>query len=82
MSMYDRTRLRDAAERLGHPNANRLASHLGIPRTTAYRLWDGDGEPGTHLTTLVHDRLGVPPRDLLIPANPETPADAESEPAA
>lgn len=64
--MYDRTALIAAAQAAGIENASQLATHLGIPRMTAHRLWHGTAEPARRTAAVVADRLGVTEADLLV----------------
>ena len=66
--MYDRTALRAAAAKRGDKNANRVAARLGIPRTTAYRLWDGTAAPSAEVANAVQTAYCLTVADLLVPA--------------
>lgn len=63
--MYDRTILRAAALKAGDKNANRLALRLGLPRNTAWRLWNGIGTPSAETAVAVHQAYRVKTVDLL-----------------
>jgi hypothetical protein len=64
--MYDRTKLREAAARCGDTNSNRVAIRLGIPRTTAFRLWKGTAAPSATVAAAVQRAYCVPTAELLI----------------
>lgn len=68
--MYDRTKLREAAGERRVDNPNQLATYLGIGRMTAYRLWNGVGEPNRRTEGIVRNKLGLDLGDLLIELEP------------
>lgn len=65
---YDRTTLRTAAARRGDTNSNRVAVRLGIPRTTAFRLWKGTAVPSAAVAEAVRRTYRVKYDDLIQPA--------------
>ncbi|MFI0897708.1 helix-turn-helix domain-containing protein [Streptomyces sp. NPDC020983] len=76
--MYDRTVLRSAAKAAGIKNSNQLATKLGLPRNTAWRLWHGHTEPTAPIAAAVHAELGVPVAALLVPAEVSATADGSA----
>lgn len=66
--MYDREKLRAAAIAAGAENPNQLATLLGLPRITAWRLWTGRGEPTRSTSAAAVARLRIIEADLLVPA--------------
>lgn len=68
--MYDRTKLREAAEQRGDTNANRVAIRLGLPRMTAHRLWNGTVRPSAETIAAVQREYQVPTEALLIELAP------------
>lgn len=68
--MYDRSKLLAAATKAGDKNANRVATRLGLPRNTAWRLWNGVGIPAAATIAAVEAAYGLGVNDLILPAEP------------
>ncbi|WP_399087969.1 XRE family transcriptional regulator [Streptomyces sp. BBFR2] len=63
--MYDRATFIAAARELGDASPSDTARRMKVARTTAWRLWRGNGAPSAALAAAVEQHYGVSTHHLV-----------------